>query len=287
MDKGIDDIEFGDNLLTHKSAFKKSYRENNIIYHQVSGYFNKDITDILDRQNVTVFDVGANVGLFTLEVLRRTDGKANIYCFEPLPPTYRKLETNLKQLGLSNVHLFNCGLGEDDLTVTFMYNPLTDSMSSRYDMFSAEDNKMAMSAIYNKDIADKFHVKTGVLKYFPRSVTSAIIASVKFLFLSTIGKRTPIECKLTTLSKIIADNRIEKIDLLKIDVEKAELDVLMGISEADWQKINAIVLEVHNIDNREKTILALLNRHGFSRVEVDKQEADQLAFSISGFRSNE
>ncbi len=31
-------------------------------------------------------------------------------------------------------------------------------------------------------------------------------------------------------------SRIEAVDLLKIDVEKAELDVLAGIEEADWPR---------------------------------------------------
>lgn len=281
----MDNIEFDSNLLIHKDAFKKTYRENSIIYHQVLFYFDKDITDILNRQNVTILDVGANIGLFAMEVLRRTAGKANIYCFEPLPPTFDKLKSNVEQLGFPNARLFNCGLGESELTATFLYNPLFDSMSSRYDMFSAEDDKVVMSAIYNKDIADKFHLNMGLLKYLPRGVNAAILAALKFLLLNTVGKRKPIECKIIPLSKIIAEQGIEKIDLLKVDVEKAELDVLMGISDADWQKIDAIVLEVHNIDNREKTIRDLLTRHGFTRIEVDKLEEDQLAFSMSGFRN--
>ena len=188
----MDAVEFDSGLLIHKEAFKKTYQENSIIYHQVLFYFDEDITNILNRQNVTIFDVGANIGLFAMEVLRRTAGKANIYCFEPLPPTYRKLESNIKQLDLPNARLFNYGLGESDATVTFMYNPLFDSMSSRYDMFSAEDDQVVMSAIYNKDIADKFHLKMGILKYLPRFVNAGLLKLFKFLFLRTIGKRTPI-----------------------------------------------------------------------------------------------
>jgi hypothetical protein len=35
------------------------------------------------------------------------------------------------------------------------------------------------------------------------------------------------------------------VDLLKIDVERAELDVLLGIDERDWPRIRQIVAEVH------------------------------------------
>ena len=42
----------------------------------------------------------------------------------------------------------------------------------------------------------------------------------------------------------------EKIDLLKIDVEKGELEVLNGIEDADWPRIHQIVMEVHDLDGR-------------------------------------
>ncbi|MBN4002011.1 FkbM family methyltransferase [Nostoc sp. LPT] len=44
-------------------------------------------------------------------------------------------------------------------------------------------------------------------------------------------------CQVKTISYIIEENKIERIDLLKIDVEKSERDVLAGIKERDWLKI--------------------------------------------------
>jgi hypothetical protein len=46
------------------------------------------------------------------------------------------------------------------------------------------------------------------------------------------------DCELRTLSDVIAEHRIERIDLLKVDVEKSELDVLEGIRAEDWPKIS-------------------------------------------------
>src|ERR1035437_777714 len=126
MEKNTIKVDLPDNLLAYKKAFETAYSEKSIIYYQILSYFDKNINNILNRKNVTIFDVGANVGLFSMEVLRRTEGKAQIYCFEPVPETYRKLETNLKQFNFQNIHLFNYGLGEDEMTVTFMYNPLVD-----------------------------------------------------------------------------------------------------------------------------------------------------------------
>ena len=77
-----------------------------------------------------------------------------------------------------------------------------------------------------------------------------------------------IECQIKTVSQIIQEQKIKQIDLLKIDVEKAELDVLEGIEVQDWLKIKQIVIEVHNINDRVHLIVNLLRKHGFSQIEV-------------------
>jgi hypothetical protein len=49
-----------------------------------------------------------------------------------------------------------------------------------------------------------------------------------------------------------------RVDLLKIDVERAELEVLNGIEQSDWSKIKQVVMEVHDTDKRlEKVVSAI------------------------------
>ena len=56
-------------------------------------------------------------------------------------------------------------------------------------------------------------------------------------------KRT-VTARLRTLSSVIADEGIQTVDLLKVNVEKSELDVLRGLTEADWKKVRQLVIEV-------------------------------------------
>src|SRR5262249_17035226 len=79
-----------------------------------------------------------------------------------------------------------------------------------------------------------------------------------------------VECRLERLSEIIAEQKIERIDLLKLDVEKREWDVLQEIDPGDWPKIREVVVEVHDLDGRLERMQQLLAEQGFV-VEVEQE----------------
>ena len=51
---------------------------------------------------------------------------------------------------------------------------------------------------------------------------------------------------------------LKRVDLLKIDVERAELAALSGIAMSDWPKVQQVVLEVHDIADRLAVVKSLL-----------------------------
>jgi acyl carrier protein len=71
-----------------------------------------------------------------------------------------------------------------------------------------------------------------------------------------------VSAELRTLSSVIAEEGIERIDLLKINVEKSELDVLLGLTADDWPKVRQLVIEVDLRENLEP-ITTLLEQRGF------------------------
>ena len=82
-------------------------------------------------------------------------------------------------------------------------------------------------------------------------------------------------CELRTLSSMLQELNIDRVHLLKIDVERAELEVLEGIDEADWPAIDQIVAEVHDENGRLAEVTSLLVRQGFEvTVEQDTRDAD-------------
>lgn len=77
--------------------------------------------------------------------------------------------------------------------------------------------------------------------------------------------RVTVRVLLTTISDLIVENRLERIDLLKVDVERAEMQVLEGIHKLHWTKISQVVAEVHGRDTLE-AVTKLLRGNGFGRI---------------------
>ena len=66
------------------------------------------------------------------------------------------------------------------------------------------------------------------------------------------------------LSDVLAAHDVPTIiDLVKIDVEGAELDVLTGIDDGDWHRIRQLVAEVQDFDGRLDATKDLFHDKGF------------------------
>lgn len=84
-----------------------------------------------DSAHLVVFDVGANTGQYTTELLQSFGNKANIFCFEPNTATFNLLTQ--KMVGKSNVHCYNLGLSDKDHEAVLYSNGETSGMASLYD----------------------------------------------------------------------------------------------------------------------------------------------------------
>ncbi|MDB5150604.1 MAG: methyltransferase FkbM [Mucilaginibacter sp.] len=86
----------------------------------------------LKRANIyprNIFDVGANIGQ-TANYFIRHFPDADIYCFEPVDATYKKLVSNINN---TNIHTFNEGLGATIQTNTINKNDASGSSSLKND----------------------------------------------------------------------------------------------------------------------------------------------------------
>jgi len=75
----------------------------------------------------TIFDVGANIGLSAASY-HASFPFAQIYCFEPIPTTFRKLVANTKS-NRERISCFNLALGHEEGKVRMRIFPENDQMS--------------------------------------------------------------------------------------------------------------------------------------------------------------
>lgn len=154
-----------------------------------------------------VMDVGANIGLFAVWAARRYQPKA-IHCYEASPATFAYLADNTRRLidaEVTQVHAVNRAMARTaGATLTLSQSPLVSGIST----LLAEE-------------------KIGWVKGLAAS--NEIIRH---------------QVTTTTVSAEIAAHGIERLDMLKIDVEGFFLEVLGGIGAADWPRIANLVIEV-------------------------------------------
>ena len=231
-------------LISHqnKSETDFGYRE---IFEQ-QRYLRRGIT-LYPKD--CVFDVGANIGLFTLAVLQRAP-QARVYAFEPIPPVFENLRVNAMLSG-GDAHVFNFGLSHAIGNAEFTNFKHNSVISGRYaDLQEEQDTIKA----YLKNQNGK--------------------ASSEKTLENMGGERLDREqfrCSFRTVSDVIAEEKIERLDLLKIGVEKGEFEVLEGIKSEDWPKVRQVVVEVHDMDDRLGAIRRLLEEHGY-QVTIEQDE---------------
>ncbi len=61
-----------------------------------------------------VFDIGSNIGAFTVPFAKKVGAFGEVYAFEPQKFIYEILEENVKKNKLQNVNLFNIALGKKE-----------------------------------------------------------------------------------------------------------------------------------------------------------------------------
>jgi amino acid adenylation domain-containing protein/FkbM family methyltransferase len=183
-----------------------------------------------------IFDVGANIGMFTLFVNQHSP-QARVYAFEPIAPIYETLRLNLG-LYCPNAKLFQIGLSNEEKTETFTYYPRY-SMMSGLSEYANESDEVEVIKRYIKNEEQSGAAEMGALLEHADEILAGRFA-VELC-----------ESQLRRLSEVIREEGIERIDLLKVDVQRAELDVLEGIEAEDWKKIEQVVMEVHDGKGQE------------------------------------
>jgi FkbM family methyltransferase len=220
--------------------------ETGLLYRRIfsdQGYMRHGVTL---HPGDTVVDVGANIGIASL-FFSQLCSDIVIYAFEPAPIPFAALAENMR-LHRIRGECRQLALGKSTGVCNFTYYPKTTVMSGMY-ADVAEDSALT----------ERFLRKSG----FNEEDTAEILAE-KY-------ERQLFAADVSTLSREAAALGIRSIDLLKLDVEKSELQVLQGVADEDWPRLKQIVAEVHDIAGGLDQFTGLLRSRGF-RVVAEQEE---------------
>ncbi len=168
----------------------------------------------------TVFDVGANIGYYTVQFAQKTN--CTVYAFEPMEYQYNTLLRNLELNSLSDVHPTK--------------KIVSDSEGKQRIYFSGMENTAASSVVNE---SDEFE-----------------------------------EVPCISLDGFCAQNHIEQIDLIKIDVEGFEFNVLKGLENMlKNQKISHLFIEIverhlNKAGTSAKEVIDILKRNNYNGYSI-------------------
>ena len=220
------------------------------------------------RDGDFVIDAGANIGLFTV-FTSRVARNLSILAFEPNPAAFACLKANADASD-ADVTCLPVGLSREDKTAEM----------------TAFSGLSLLSGFHADADTEREVVRTFVLNQQTDTLSERLVDQVGAL-IDTRMQPTKVAARLRTLSDVISERQIDRVDLLKVNVEKSELDVLLGLAEPDWGKIRQFVIEV-DTQGDLKPITDLLADHGFDVLveQDDLLKRTQLCY-VYAIRSTE
>ena len=180
------------------------------------GEYEKAETDYLYhvlKPGDTFIDIGANIGLFSLNASKIVGNSGKVYSFEAFKPNYIQFKKHIAQNKIQNIKAENKAVSNDSTPIEIRYN---DSQ-----------NNIGMASAFLEEF----------------TITEKVEA--------------------VTLDQYLSENSLEKVDLIKIDIEGGEYNALLGMAETLAKYKPQIIIEMNSetlakSNGSEKQLLNLL-----------------------------
>lgn len=194
----------------------------------------------LAAKSTVVFDVGAHVGYYSI-LAGLANPASRVYAFEPLPRAFRRFRENLNLNQIDNVELIECAVGDSPGEAPFYCLP---------------------------DTSSGIPLSSGLSKMFfeqPGCVNDGISPRIT--------------AQVIKLDDFVKERRIQRVDLVKIDVETTEPEALRGMSailKRDHPDLIFEVLPWSDTDERVDEILRPLDYRYYLLTDNGAQERSHI-----------
>lgn len=232
--------------------FQHSAAETKYVYQEIFEdrvYFRHGINL---NSGESVFDIGANIGLFTIFVKENFEA-VKVHAFEPSPAILRVLKANVAKYG-GSVSVYECGMADRPGEAKFTFYP----------------HYSIMSGLHAEGVQDWETLRTGIqsrLKEQGKDPSIIPDYALDRMVEAALRQKQEHLCQLRTVSEIIDEAGIQALGLLKIDAEGSELDILAGIRDEHWGRIRQMVMEIHDPKGTVRPeAQKLLEQHGYTCV---------------------
>ncbi len=213
---------------------------------------------IVFRDGDCVFDVGANIGFFVLYLNQMLE-RGTVFAFEPIPRTFELLKRNTAQNNHLDLTVFDCGLSDYLGTAQFVHYPRMDVASTMHPGDSGEFRRNSRNFVLQE-----MKERGGILKLAVSCTPSFLWWPVTESIRRYHQKAEQVTCRIRTVSDVIDEYDVQRIDLLKVDVEGAEDQVLAGLRDEHWPLVHQAVVEVHQGEAGLARVKQSLEQRGFS-----------------------
>jgi FkbM family methyltransferase len=161
-----------------------------------------------------------------------------VHSFEPIGPIFAYLKENLRHFAACVPHQY--GLSSTAGPADITYYPDICEISG-----------MHADPIRDHSTLRRILIKQG-------GTASQVDEGLRGRFSSET-----LTCEFRTVSDVLRSESLGRVDLLKLDVEGAELAVLEGIKESDWPLIRQLAGELHLAQAERDRFLSILRKRGF------------------------
>jgi FkbM family methyltransferase len=102
------------------------------------------------KDGMTIFDIGANVGWYTLTIGKRCP-QSFVYAFEPIPKTFTTLQKHIALNGIINTMAFNFGFSDKEGSFDFYYYPEDSGNASLTNVSGYENVESIRCPVWKMD----------------------------------------------------------------------------------------------------------------------------------------